>query len=359
MRRSCSRSGRPHVCRRCCSCSSSTVSPPTPAWRRRRAPASARPKVLAVWLARLLTRPVRTGSSVSRAADVPCQPIPAPVAGSRRPTGEFAGIDQGLRAPNAAVPDVARSMASRVDPPRTGPPRAALGGHTVVVSRSSASTLRPDRDRRRPPPEARRRLTPAQIDRYEEEGSWQRLSLRSFLSETAARDPRAIAAVGYIGGALRSSVITYAELDDLSRALAAGLRSLGAGPGDVVAVMSRNRVEFGALIFAINEIGAGLHWDSRRRTARARCGRCSPERGGHGGGRGGGAGLDRPRPQVQPAGARRLWSSCPRSRTGALSGEVSLRRPAARERARRRRRRSCCGLHIGFTSERPAPRRAR
>lgn len=101
------------------------------------------------------------------------------------------------------------------------------------------------------------RLTPVMIERYETEGAWRRKSLRSFLTDSAARHPTTLAAVGYRSGRLdEDSALTYAELDELSSALAAGLRSLGAGTGEVVAVMSRNRVEFGALIFAINEIGA-------------------------------------------------------------------------------------------------------
>jgi cyclohexanecarboxylate-CoA ligase len=101
------------------------------------------------------------------------------------------------------------------------------------------------------------RLTPALIERYEADGSWRRRSLRSFLSDTAAQSPSTLAAIGYRRGSLdEASALTYAQLDELSHALAAGLRSLGAGQGDVVAVMSHNRVELGALIFAINEIGA-------------------------------------------------------------------------------------------------------
>jgi cyclohexanecarboxylate-CoA ligase len=101
------------------------------------------------------------------------------------------------------------------------------------------------------------RLTPALIERYESDGTWQRRTLRSFLSHSAAWYPNTLAAVGYRGGRLdEDSALTYSELDALSSALATGLRSLGVAAGDVVAVMSRNRVEFGALIFAINEIGA-------------------------------------------------------------------------------------------------------
>lgn len=101
------------------------------------------------------------------------------------------------------------------------------------------------------------RLTAELIERYESDGSWRRVTMRSILADAARRHPDRLAAIGYRDGRLdASSRLSYAQLDALSSRLAAGLRSVGIEPGDVVAVMSRNRVEFGALIFAINEAGA-------------------------------------------------------------------------------------------------------
>ena len=50
--------------------------------------------------------------------------------------------------------------------------------------------------------------------------------------------------------------ITYAELDRRAARTAAGLRRLGIGPGDVVAVLLYNCPEFIEVMFAISRIGA-------------------------------------------------------------------------------------------------------
>ena len=101
------------------------------------------------------------------------------------------------------------------------------------------------------------RLTAGEVERNEANGSWGRVTLRSFLSDAAERWPERTATVGYAQGRVDpAATFTYAQLDAHVSQLAAGLREMGSGPGDVVAVMLPNRVEFGALIFAINEIGA-------------------------------------------------------------------------------------------------------
>lgn len=101
------------------------------------------------------------------------------------------------------------------------------------------------------------RLTAAEIEALERDGEWRRRSLRSFLSDSAERHPQRIAALGYRDDRFdAASVLTYQQLDTLASSLAGGLRGLGVVPGEVVAVMLPNRVEFGALIFAINEAGA-------------------------------------------------------------------------------------------------------
>ncbi len=101
------------------------------------------------------------------------------------------------------------------------------------------------------------RLTAPEIEALEAAGEWRGRSLRSFLSDSVERYPERIAALGYRDGQLdEASVLTYQQLDTLVSSLAGGLRGLGVRAGDVVAVMLPNRVEFGALIFAINEAGA-------------------------------------------------------------------------------------------------------
>ncbi|WAC56573.1 AMP-binding protein [Gordonia sp. SL306] len=57
--------------------------------------------------------------------------------------------------------------------------------------------------------------------------------------------------------------VTWAELDEMVRRMANGLLSLGVVPGDVVAMISRNCVEFQALYFAAGRIGVvtqPLNW---------------------------------------------------------------------------------------------------
>jgi cyclohexanecarboxylate-CoA ligase len=101
------------------------------------------------------------------------------------------------------------------------------------------------------------RLTAAALEAYERSGAWQPRSLRSLLADAAREHPTRIATVPYRRGRLdESGVLTYRQFDHVVSRIAAGLRGIGVGAGDVVAVMLPNRVEFGALIFAINEIGA-------------------------------------------------------------------------------------------------------
>lgn len=67
---------------------------------------------------------------------------------------------------------------------------------------------------------------PEQALRYLEAGAWQRRTVGQALAEAAERHPRRVA---YICEDLR---ITFAELDDRSGRIAAGLRELGLRPGD-------------------------------------------------------------------------------------------------------------------------------
>src|SRR2546428_8294247 len=48
---------------------------------------------------------------------------------------------------------------------------------------------------------------------------------------------------------------TYAEIDAASDHVAGGLAELGIGPGDRIAVLSQNRIEFLELFFACSKLG--------------------------------------------------------------------------------------------------------
>lgn len=52
--------------------------------------------------------------------------------------------------------------------------------------------------------------------------------------------------------------LTYRELDERSNVIACGLRDLGVGKGDRVAVSLGNGWEFGAITYAIWKLGAVL-----------------------------------------------------------------------------------------------------
>jgi cyclohexanecarboxylate-CoA ligase len=98
-------------------------------------------------------------------------------------------------------------------------------------------------------------VTAADAAAFRASGAWQGRTVRSLLAESAAAHPDRMAVCGYRRG---EGVVrrTYGQLDGDSRRAAAALAALGVGPGDVVAVMLANRVEYPTLVFAINEIGA-------------------------------------------------------------------------------------------------------
>lgn len=100
------------------------------------------------------------------------------------------------------------------------------------------------------------RLTPDLIRHYLDDGLWTTETLRDLLRAAADRHPDRLAAVGHRGDTDEAQRMTYAEFDRYVHRLACGLAALGVGPGDGVAVMLPNWVEFAALVFAINEVGA-------------------------------------------------------------------------------------------------------
>jgi cyclohexanecarboxylate-CoA ligase len=86
-------------------------------------------------------------------------------------------------------------------------------------------------------------------------GWWENRSLRSLLSEAAAKYPDRVALVGHrsTGGRVSRS---YREFDTNAHHAASVLAGLGVGVGDAVVLMLPNWVEYPEIVFGINEIGA-------------------------------------------------------------------------------------------------------
>jgi cyclohexanecarboxylate-CoA ligase len=101
------------------------------------------------------------------------------------------------------------------------------------------------------------RLTPELVEKYRAEGEWRDRVLGSYLAEAAEATPDRLAAVSIDGQTgERTESISYTNMDAMVNRLAGGLSHLGVGLGDVVCVMLPNRLEFGALIYAIARLGA-------------------------------------------------------------------------------------------------------
>jgi len=100
------------------------------------------------------------------------------------------------------------------------------------------------------------RLTPELAQHYADTGNWEPITLRSLLTDAAKEFPDRLAAVDRSAGAQTTESLTYAQLEDRSSRFAFGLHDLGIRAGDSVAVMLPNRIDFAALIFAINQLGA-------------------------------------------------------------------------------------------------------
>ncbi|MBB4935302.1 cyclohexanecarboxylate-CoA ligase [Lipingzhangella halophila] len=99
-------------------------------------------------------------------------------------------------------------------------------------------------------------LTDAAVEEYRASGLWSGRTLRSLLTDAAARAPEAPALVGHRSGQPGRERLNYREFDERVRVAADALSRLGVREGDAVAVMLPNRVEFPILIFAIAELGA-------------------------------------------------------------------------------------------------------
>lgn len=101
------------------------------------------------------------------------------------------------------------------------------------------------------------RLTPELVTRYREERAWRDVTLDGYLAAAVAAGPDRLAAVSVDGQTgERTAPASYGELNELVDRLVGGLSRVGVGPGDTVSLMLPNRLEFGALIFAISRLGA-------------------------------------------------------------------------------------------------------
>lgn len=97
---------------------------------------------------------------------------------------------------------------------------------------------------------------PAELaERYLADGSWAGRTIRQLLADTAARHPERTAVIGHVLGEEPRSM-TYRELEEAVTRAADSLASLGIGPGDTVAIMVPNWVEYPVLMFACHELRA-------------------------------------------------------------------------------------------------------
>lgn len=94
---------------------------------------------------------------------------------------------------------------------------------------------------------------PEQVAAYRASGDWAGMNLRSLLSDAASAHPDRRAIVGHVAGR-DPRVLTYRELDVAATDAANSLASLGVGPGDAIAVMLPNWVEYAAVMFGIHEL---------------------------------------------------------------------------------------------------------
>ena len=101
------------------------------------------------------------------------------------------------------------------------------------------------------------RLTPELVEKYLAEGVWRDVALGDYLAEAAEVVPDRLAAVSVDGQTgERTGSVSYADMATMADRLAGGLSQLGVGRGDAVCLMLPNRLEFGALVYALGRLGA-------------------------------------------------------------------------------------------------------
>ncbi|MEU3273934.1 AMP-binding protein [Saccharomonospora sp. NPDC006951] len=98
-------------------------------------------------------------------------------------------------------------------------------------------------------------LTDSDAAAFRASGMWAGRTVRSVLSDVADRYPERVALVGHRtdGPVVRQS---YREFDAAAHRAAEALSALGVGHGDAVVLMLPNWIEYAALVFGINELGA-------------------------------------------------------------------------------------------------------
>ncbi|KQU28507.1 MULTISPECIES: AMP-binding protein [unclassified Rhodococcus (in: high G+C Gram-positive bacteria)] len=99
-------------------------------------------------------------------------------------------------------------------------------------------------------------VTEGEALRRMDAGEWRQDSLWSFLDEAVARHPGSIAAVSVDHTGATVAEMTYAELDSMSRRVAAGLQTHGVRPRDVVTVMMTNSADFLGVVYGVLRAGA-------------------------------------------------------------------------------------------------------
>ena len=101
------------------------------------------------------------------------------------------------------------------------------------------------------------RLTPELVEKDLAEGVWRDVALGDYLAEAAEVVPDRLAAVSVDGQTgERTGSVSYADMATMADRLAGGLSQLGVGRGDAVCLMLPNRLEFGALVYALGRLGA-------------------------------------------------------------------------------------------------------
>jgi cyclohexanecarboxylate-CoA ligase len=98
-------------------------------------------------------------------------------------------------------------------------------------------------------------VTDEDATRFRAAGWWQGRTVRSVLTDAARRHPDRVALVGHRPG-VDPTRLTYRDVDRSANQVASALAAIGVGPGDTVAVMLPNWVEYCSLVFAIAEVGA-------------------------------------------------------------------------------------------------------
>ena len=99
-------------------------------------------------------------------------------------------------------------------------------------------------------------LTPQRLARESQAGHWQNLTADDFLGNALSAAPDKIFIVDYNSVTKQERLISYRQIDRISKRIAARLHRLGVGRGDVVAIQLPNWWEFVAIHLACVRIGA-------------------------------------------------------------------------------------------------------